>query len=110
MDIIARTKFVRISPRKTRLVADLIRGKAVEDAVTILSYTHRKAARVLQKTLHAALANAKEKKSVDIDSLTIAEIRIDGGPVLKRFMPRAMGRATKIRHRTAHIFMKLSES
>ena len=109
MDIIARTRFIRISPRKTRLVADLIRGKGVEEAVTILSYTQKKAARVLQKTLHAALADAKVKRTVDIDSLRISEVRIDGGPVTKRFLPRAMGRATQIRHRTSHIFMRLSE-
>jgi large subunit ribosomal protein L22 len=109
MDIVSRTKFIRISPTKTRLVADLIRGKHVEEAVTILTYTHKKAARILQKTLHAALASAKEKVSVDIDTLKVAEIRVDGGPVLKRFMPCAMGRASKIRHRTSHNYLRLSE-
>ncbi|HNQ63865.1 MAG TPA: 50S ribosomal protein L22 [Syntrophorhabdaceae bacterium] len=109
MEIIARTRMIRISPRKVRLVGDVIKRKNINDAMGMLMYMPQKAAFILKKLLDSAVANAKQKKYVDVDNLFVKNVLVDGGPVLKRFLPRAMGRATKIRKRTSHITMILDE-
>ena len=108
----ASIKYIRTSPRKARQVIDLIRGKNVSEALDILTFTDRAAARIIEKLLKSAIANAEEKKEEkkDIDSFVIRKATVDGGPVLKRFMPRARGRATMIRKRTSHITLVLEES
>ena len=109
MEIIARTRMIRISPRKVRLVGDVIKRKNINDAMGMLMYMPQKAAFILKKLLDSAVANAKQKKYVDVDNLFVKNVLVDGGTVLKRFLPRAMGRATKIRKRTSHITMILDE-
>ena len=101
---------IRISPTKVRIVADLIKKKNVNEALGLLSFMPQKASFILKKLLNSAIANAKQNKYIDIDSLYVKNIMVDAGPTLKRFLPRAMGRATKIRKRMSHITMVLDES
>jgi large subunit ribosomal protein L22 len=109
MEARAVTKYLRIAPNKARLVADLIRGKRVAEALTVLRFTPKKAARFINKTLRSALASAENTKKMDIDNLIVKTIYVDKGPVLKRFQPRAMGRATPILKRTSHVTVVLSD-
>jgi large subunit ribosomal protein L22 len=109
MEVRAKLRFVRVSPRKARLVADLIRGKGSEEAMNILTFTKKAAAKILIKLLKSAIANATQKKTIDIDRLYIKKIAVDQGPTMKRFQPRAMGRATTIRKRSSHITIILDE-
>jgi large subunit ribosomal protein L22 len=109
MEIVARTRMARISPRKVRIVGDVIKTKNINDAMGMLMYMPQKAAYILKKLLDSAIANAKQKKYVDLDNLFVKNVIVDGGPVLKRFLPRAMGRATKVRKRSSHITMILDE-
>ena len=109
MEVRARLKFVRVAPRKAQLVADLIRGKGSEEALNILNFTKKAAAKILVKVLKSALANATQKKTIDIDRLYVKKVTIDQGPTMKRFQPRALGRATTIRKRTSHITLVLDE-
>ena len=109
MEVTARLRYLRMSPKKVRLVADLIRGKNVNEALTILNLSVKKAAKPLKKLLESAIANAKQTGKMDIDNLYISHLTVDEGPTLKRFRPRAMGRATIIRKRTSHITIKLKE-
>lgn len=106
----ATAKFIRVSPRKARLVAKNIKGLPVEEAMNILKFTPKKAARVIDKVLKSAVANAEQLPGIDVDSLTIDQIIIDGGPTWKRHMPRAMGRVTRIIKRTSHITVVVEES
>lgn len=108
MEFKAISKFVRISPRKTMLVADLIRNKRALDAQAILKTVNKRAAFEIGKTLDSALSNAKHKEA-DESSLWVSKVLINGGPMYKRYMPRAMGRATPILHRTSHIVVMLSD-
>jgi large subunit ribosomal protein L22 len=101
----ASVKFVRMSPRKARLVLDLIRGKHVEEARRILRFTPKAAAHEIAKVLNAAIANAENSFRIPADNLYVARAYADGGPTLKRYMPRAQGRATPIRKRTCHIHL-----
>jgi large subunit ribosomal protein L22 len=110
MEITAKTRMIRISPRKVRIVGELIKEKNVNEAMGLLTYMPQKASFILKKLLDSAIANARQKKYVDIDNLYVKTIMVDGGPMLKRFMPRAMGRATKIRKRISHITLVLDES
>jgi len=105
----AITRFVRLSPRKARLVADLVRGKSALDAIDILEFTNKKAALYIEKTLRSAIANAEHNNNMDPDKLFVSKILIDKGPVLKRISPRAMGRADIIRKPTAHITVAVSD-
>jgi len=109
MSIVARAKLrhLRIAPRKVRLVADLIRGKHVEEALNILQFTQKGSSRPLAKLVKSAVANADQKGGLNIDSLYIGECFVDGGPVLKRYLPRAMGRATPLLKRTSHVTVGL---
>jgi large subunit ribosomal protein L22 len=103
----ATLKHARISPRKARMVADLIRGRSVEDALTTLMFTQKKAAGIIRKVLVSAVDNASHSSGVDEDRLYVSRVTIDEGPILKRWRPRAMGRATRIRKRTSHICVGL---
>jgi large subunit ribosomal protein L22 len=109
MEVKAKLKFVRVAPRKARLVADLIRGKGSEEALNILAFTKKAAANIIIKLMKSAIANATQKKNIDIDRLYIKKITVDQGPTMKRFQPRALGRATTIRKRTSHITIVLDE-
>jgi large subunit ribosomal protein L22 len=109
MEVKAKLRFVRVGPRKARLVADLIRGKGSEEAVNILRFTKKTAAKIVGKLLKSAIANATQKKTIDIDRLYVKQITVDEGPMMKRFMPRALGRATTIRKKTSHIQIVLDE-
>jgi len=104
---IART--VRIAPRKVRLVVDLIRGKQVGEEVAILRHTPKAASPVVEKVLKSAVANAEHNYDLDINSLVVSEVFVDEGPTLKRFRPRAQGRASAINKRTSHITLVVSE-
>jgi len=106
----ARARYVRISPRKARAVVDLIRGKSVDEARQILEFSPRAAARVVAKVLASAVANAENNNGLKAEGLYIAKAFVDEGPTLKRFRPRAMGRATRINKRTSHITIVLDES
>ncbi|RLA82796.1 MAG: 50S ribosomal protein L22 [Deltaproteobacteria bacterium] len=109
MEVMARARYLRISPRKARLVADLVRGKKVDEALGILAFTKKKFARQLTKIIQSAVANAEHNTNMDVDSLWIKRIFVDQGPMLKRYRPRAMGRATMIRRRTSHVTVVLDE-
>jgi large subunit ribosomal protein L22 len=102
-------KFVRLSPQKARLVADLVRGKKVDEALNILKFSNKKAARVLKKVLDSAIANAENNKGADVDELKVKEIFIDEGPTMKRIMPRAKGSADRIKKRTSHVTIRVSD-
>lgn len=105
----AIAKTVRIAPRKVRLVVDLIRGKKVGEAVAILRLTQRGASPVVEKVLRSAIANAEHNYDMDPDNLVISEAFVDEGATLKRFRPRAQGRASKINKRTSHITVVVTE-
>ena len=109
MEVKARLRFVRVGPRKARLVADMIRGKGSEEALNVLTFTKKAAAKILIKLLKSAIANATQKKNIDVDRLYIKKITVDQGPTMKRFQPRALGRATTIRKRSSHINIVLDE-
>lgn len=104
---VART--VRIAPRKVRLILDLVRGKEVGEAISILKLTNKRSSPVVEKLVKSAVANAEHNYDMDIDNLYISEIYADEGPTLKRFRPRAQGRATKINKRTSHITVVVEE-
>jgi large subunit ribosomal protein L22 len=104
----ATAKYVRISARKARLVADLVRDKPVPEALGILTFSTRAAAGPLMKTLRSAMANAEHNGGLDAESLRLARVTVDEGPTIRRFRPRAMGRATRIRKRTCHITIGLA--
>ncbi|HDQ39989.1 MAG TPA: 50S ribosomal protein L22 [Desulfonatronum sp.] len=104
------SRFVRISSQKARLVAANIRGKNVEDARNILKFTPKKAAVVLNKILHSAIANAEQLGGIDVDTLYVKNIIINDGPSWKRIRPRAMGRAYRVLKRTSHITVIVEES
>jgi len=104
------TKYVRISPRKIRLVVDQIRGKGVEEALNILKFVPKRSAGIVAKTLRTAVANAENTQSVDVDRLFVKQVTVAGAGMWKRFMPRAHGRATKIRKRLSHITVVLDEA
>jgi large subunit ribosomal protein L22 len=110
METKAVAKYIRISPQKARLVADVVRGKDVETAITTLRFMPKKVARILRKVLESAVANAEQTETIDVDTLYVKEIQINGGPMLKRFRPRAMGRATRILKRTSHITVVVDEA
>lgn len=103
MEVRATSKFVRISPRKARIVVDLIRGKSVEQAREILAFTNRGAAEIVEKTLNSAVANAEHNNSLNPTALVIKKAFVNEGPTLKRIRPRAKGSASRINKRTCHI-------
>jgi large subunit ribosomal protein L22 len=109
MEARAKLSYVRLSPQKTRLVVDMVRGRGVQDALNILKFSPQKAAAVVSKLVSSAVANAEQKGVSDVDRLFVKTITVDQGPALKRFLPRAQGRATKIRKPTSHIVVVLDE-
>jgi large subunit ribosomal protein L22 len=105
----ATTKYLRIAPRKMRLVVDMIRGQRIEQALGILEFTTKRAARLVAKTVKSAVANAETTQNVDVDQLYVKRAYVDEGPTLKRFIPRAHGRATSIAKRTSHVTIVVDE-
>jgi large subunit ribosomal protein L22 len=105
----AIARYVRVAPRKVRLVVDLIRGKGVGEAISILRHTPKAASPVVEKVLNSAIANAEHNYSMNVENLVISAVFVDQGPTLKRFMPRAKGSASKIHKRTSHITVVVSE-
>jgi len=111
MESQAHLRHFRMAPRKMALVAALVRGRAVGDALNILRFTRKAAAKPLSKLIQSAVANAtdRSKGEVDVDTLVIKAISVDQGPTARRFMPRAMGRATRINKKTSHVHVTLAE-
>ncbi len=105
MEAKAVVRYVKMSPRKARIVANMVRGKNVEEALAILQLLPKKGAKIVGKLLRSATANAEDKSKgkVDVDALIVKSIQIDNGPLTKRWMPRSMGRANRIQKRTSHI-------
>lgn len=109
MEVKAVAKYIRISPQKARLVADVVRGMDAGQALTTLRFMPKKGAAIIRKVLESAVANADQMGTVDVDTLFVKEILVDGGPMLKRFRPRAQGRATRILKRSSHITVVVDE-
>jgi len=109
MEIKASAKYLRISPYKMRLVARPLRGKKVEEALSLLAFMPQRGARLMRKVVEAAVANAEGRPQVDVDALVIKRVWVDGGPMLKRFQPRAMGRVNRILKRSSHVTVILDE-
>ena len=110
MESSAKLSSIRLSPRKTRLVVDLVRGKGIQDALNTLRFMPQPSAKLISKLLKSAVANAEQKGVSDVDRLIVKTIYVDAGAALKRFVPRAMGRASKIRKPTSHIAVTLSDT
>ena len=110
MEARAVARYVKISPQKAGLIMDEVRGKKVDEALRALSFSPKKGARLLKKLINSAVANAEVNKDIDVDTLFIKRLYADQGPVMKRFRPRAMGRATGIRKRTSHLTVILDEA
>jgi len=104
----ARARYVRVAPRKARLIADQVRGMHVDDAKTLLRFSTRGAARDIAKLIDSATANAEANHDLVADELRVADITVDEGPTLRRYRPRALGRATRINKRTSHIHVALT--
>ncbi len=109
MEARARAKYIRIAPRKSRLVVDMIRGKNAAESAVILQFSTREASKAILKVLNSAVANAVVKGASGADNLVVSEAFVDEGPILKRWRPRAQGRATRINKRTSHITLVLNE-
>lgn len=109
MEVMARARFIRMGPRKARLVADLVRGQQVPHSLQLLKYSSKTAAPVLAKVIESAVANADNEYGLDAEQLYVKEIVVDGGPTLKRIRPQPMGRAYRIRKRSCHIRVVLDE-
>ncbi len=110
MEVKAKARMIRISPRKVRLVGDAIKKRNVNEAMGMLLFMPQKASFILKKLLDSAIANARQKKYIDVDNLYVKNVVVDEAMAMKRFIPRAMGRGTKIRKRTSHITLVLDES
>jgi len=109
MEAKAHAKSIRIAPRKAQLVVDLIRGKQVGEAIAILRHTPKAASPVVEKLLNSAIANAEHNYSLDVTKLVVTQAYVNQGPTMKRFRPRAMGRASRINKRTSHITLVVAE-
>ncbi len=110
METTARLKGAQLSAQKARLVADQIRGKAVGDALNILSFSPRKGAAILKKLLDSAIANAEHNDGADVDDLKVSKVFVDEGTTMKRIKPRAKGRADRIFKRSCHITVQVADS
>ncbi len=109
MEVSAKLKGANISAQKARLVADQVRGKGVEEALELLTFSNKKAAELVKKVLNSAIANAEHNEGADIDELTVSTIFVDEGLTMKRIRPRAKGRADRILKRTCHITVKVAD-
>ena len=110
METVAVAKYIRMSAQKLRLIAPLIKGKQVDEALNLLAFTPKASAPLIAKVLKSAVANAGQKQGVDVDTLKVKSVSVDEGPTLKRFRARAMGRGTRILKRTSHIKVVVEES
>ena len=110
MEVQARLKGARLSAQKARLVADQIRGKAVEEALLVLAYSPKKGAAIIKKVLNSAIANAEHNEGADVDELKVSTVMVDEGMTMKRIMPRAKGRADRILKRSCHITITVADS
>jgi large subunit ribosomal protein L22 len=110
MEVAARLKGAQISAQKVRLVADQVRGLRVEEALGVLEYSTKKAARIVKKVLDSAIANAENNEGADVDELKVSSIFVDEGMTMKRLRPRAKGRADRILKRSCHITIKVADS
>lgn len=110
MEALAKHTFARTSPQKARLVADQIRGLGVEDALAILTYSHKKAGALMKKVLDSAIANAEHNEGADIDELRVSKVFVDEGPTMKRIKTRAKGRADRVFKRSSHITVVVSDN
>ena len=110
MEVAAKLRYARISPQKCRLVADQIRGKDVEQAIQILGFSPKKAARIIKKVLESAIANAEHNEGADIDELKVSRVFVDHGPTLRRWQPRAKGRVDHMEKPLSHITVMVSDS
>ncbi len=113
MQSVAKSKYLRITPRKMRQVIDLVRGKRVDEAINILHFTIKSASLPIEKAIRSAVANLgnlEEGERIDVDHVYIKEAYVDEGPTLKRFRPMSMGRAGRIRKRTSHLTIVLEDS
>ncbi len=108
MEVAARLKGARISAQKARLVADQVRGKPVEEALNLLEFSSKKAAHIVKKVLDSAIANAENNDDLDPEDMRVARVSVDEGPTMRRFRPRAKGRATRIDKRSCHINISLT--
>lgn len=109
METKASLNYARVGAQKARLVADMVRGKKVDEALKTLTYMNKKTAVLIKKLIESAVANADYKKTMDMDKLFVKHISVDQGPVLKRFRPRAQGRAFGVRKKLSHINVILGE-
>ena len=109
MEVAARLKGARISAQKARLVADQVRGMPVEEALSLLEFSPKKAAHIVKKVLDSAIANAENNEGADVDELKVSSIFVDEGMTMKRLRPRAKGRADRILKRSCHITVKVSD-
>ena len=103
----ATHRFARISPRKVRLMADIVRGKFADEALELLRFQPHRGARMLEKVIQSALANAEDRRAPNLGELMLTDVRVDGGPMIKRMMPRARGMASVIKRRMSHIRVTL---
>ena len=110
MEVAAKHKSARLSAQKARLVADQIRGKGVEEALEVLTFSNKKAAVLIKKVLESAIANAEHNDGLDVDDLSVSTIFVDEGATMKRIRPRAKGRADRIMKRTCHITVKVADN
>ena len=109
MEAKAVAKYIRIAPRKVRIVVDLIRGKSVGEAIAILKFTPKVGSEVVEKVLKSAIANAEHNNDMNVDNLFVSEAFVDQGPTLKRIHPRSRGQAFKILKRSSHVTVKVKE-
>lgn len=109
MLVAAKLRYARISPQKCRLVADLIRGRTVDEALRTLSFTPKKGARILRKVLESAIANAEHNHGADIDELKVATVQVDEAPTFRRYRARARGRGARIIKRNSHVTIQVAD-
>lgn len=109
MEVKASLKFAKVGDQKAKIVADMVRGKMVNDAIRILTYDNKKPSLMIKKLVESAVANADQKQVIDVDNLYIKEIMVDKGPFMKRYQPRAQGRAFVIKKKSSHISLVLDE-
>jgi large subunit ribosomal protein L22 len=109
MQVAATLRHARISPQKCRLIADVIRGKSVDEALRALAFTPKKGARIVKKVLESAIANAEHNHGADIDELKIATIEVNEAPTLGRYRARAKGRGARITKRNSHITIRVAD-
>ena len=109
MEVSAKHRFARIAPQKCRLIADQIRGMAVEEALNVLTFGTSKSAGIMKKVLESAIANAEHNEGADIDELKVSRVMVDEGPIMKRIEARAKGRANRILKRTSHITVSVAD-